>query len=173
MTERQYPPCQGCGGPHRFDTSVPSPLWNTTIRAAGLPDFLCLNCIVAAFVRANAPGFTAELYGDPVNRPDGFPMIEVRIGKREIGDSYGDLQLSVREHQEALRACAETGGQIIAQLAEARTDIAWLRAYVLRDGIQEHAREHVRCKHDEPFEVCGWSSCKKRREVLAATELKS
>lgn len=57
------PPCQQCGGPHRFDTSVPSEAWNRVIRAAGLPDYLCAACVLAAFVRAGEP-LDATLCGD-------------------------------------------------------------------------------------------------------------
>jgi hypothetical protein len=67
------PPCNGCGGPHPFDTSVPSVRWNAVIRKAGLPDYLCLTCIVSAFVRAGE-SFTAELIGE--EHP--FEPIEVR-----------------------------------------------------------------------------------------------
>lgn len=63
-------PCAGCGGPHDFDTSVPSVMWNAVIRAKGLPEYLCTTCIVREFVRANL-GFTAtlwneEFYGVPI-----------------------------------------------------------------------------------------------------------
>lgn len=54
--------CGLCGGPHRFDTSVPSALWNAVVRARGLPDYLCTTCVVEAFATANA-SFPAELYG--------------------------------------------------------------------------------------------------------------
>jgi hypothetical protein len=60
------PPCGGCGGPHPFDTSVPSVLWNRVVRAAGLSDYLCLTCIVSAFAQAGE-GFTAELWGASFN----------------------------------------------------------------------------------------------------------
>jgi len=56
------PPCALCGGPHPFDTTVPSVRWNHVIRRAGLPDYLCLTCIVSAFVQAGE-SFTAELIG--------------------------------------------------------------------------------------------------------------
>lgn len=56
------PMCAGCGGPHPFDTTIPSPIWNRVIRGAGLPDYLCLTCIVQAFAVAGE-GFTAQLWG--------------------------------------------------------------------------------------------------------------
>lgn len=69
------PPCRGCGGPHPFDTSVPSPIWNRVIRGGGLPDYLCTTCIVAAFVRAGE-GFCCTLYGGDFH---GVP-VEIRVG---------------------------------------------------------------------------------------------
>jgi len=68
------PCCSGCGGPHPFDTTVPSVVWNAVIRANHLPDYLCLTCIVAAFVRVNR-SFTANLIGGGFH---GIP-IEVRV----------------------------------------------------------------------------------------------
>lgn len=71
--DRAAPPCQLCGGPHPFDTSVPSDRWNAVIRAKNLPDYLCLICIVQAFGE-EGKSFTATLWGD-------FPgqmVIEVR-----------------------------------------------------------------------------------------------
>lgn len=82
------PPCQGCGGPHPFDTSVPSPAWNRVIRERGLPDYLCTTCIVAAFVAAGE-SFEAELYGESF---DGLvPVIRVEVSDRPYGSTYGDL----------------------------------------------------------------------------------
>jgi hypothetical protein len=49
-------------------------VWNAVIRANHLPDYLCLTCIVAAFVRAGQ-SFTAELVGGGFHRVP----IEVRI----------------------------------------------------------------------------------------------
>jgi hypothetical protein len=68
------PPCMGCGGPHPFDTSVPSPLWNRVIRDGGLQDYLCTTCIVQAFVAAGV-SFEATLWGGAF---DGH-SIEVRV----------------------------------------------------------------------------------------------
>jgi hypothetical protein len=74
LTEQPPLKCEGCGGPHRFDTSVPSVVWNEVIRARGLSDFLCTNCILEAFAKAGK-SFTAQLYGEGLN---GLPM-EFRI----------------------------------------------------------------------------------------------
>ncbi len=55
------PLCNGCGGPHPFDTSIPSVVWNRVIRKGGLPDYLCTTCIVRAFALAGV-SFTATLW---------------------------------------------------------------------------------------------------------------
>lgn len=48
-------PCQQCGGPHPFDTSIPGHIWNKIIRPQGLPDYLCLT--YCAFLCDNRPKF--------------------------------------------------------------------------------------------------------------------
>lgn len=55
------PVCSGCGGPHPFDTSIPSVVWNRVIRDGGLPDYLCTTCIIRAFALAGV-SFTATLW---------------------------------------------------------------------------------------------------------------
>ncbi len=70
----ERPKCQDCGGPHQFDMSVPSVVWNHCIRAAGLPDYLCATCILRAFAR-KGESFTATLWSDELH---GVP-IEVRV----------------------------------------------------------------------------------------------
>lgn len=59
-------PCALCGGPHDFDTSVPSDAWNRIIRAKGLPEYLCMTCIVREFVK-DGEGFTATLWNEEFN----------------------------------------------------------------------------------------------------------
>jgi hypothetical protein len=67
--------CGGCGGPHRFDTSVPSVLWNRVIRSQGISEFLCTSCIVREFARAGV-SFTATLWSDEFH---GLPIaVEVK-----------------------------------------------------------------------------------------------
>lgn len=61
--------CGGCGGPHRFDTSVPSVLWNRVIRSQGLSEYLCAACIVREFAKAGV-SFTAT----PTKRISGTPQ---------------------------------------------------------------------------------------------------
>ena len=77
------PPCGGCGGPHPFDTVVPSVVWNSVIRAQGLSDYLCATCIIKAFV-VKGDSFTAELWGDDL--PPGV-TIEIRVGGRIADDA--------------------------------------------------------------------------------------
>lgn len=91
--QRGYLPCGNCGGPHRFDTSVPSVVWNDVIRRRGLSEYLCLNCIVREFVRARR-SFTATLWGDCLG---GFP-IEIRIGGKVATDAA-----AISEENTALR----------------------------------------------------------------------
>lgn len=58
-----HPPCNECGGPHQFDTSLPSEQWNRVIRAQGLGDYLCTNCILKAFA-LQGESFAATLWSD-------------------------------------------------------------------------------------------------------------
>lgn len=128
------PPCMGCGGPHRFDTSIPSALWNKVIRGADLPDYLCTSCIVAAFVRAGV-SFTAELYGEPVNRPGDVPTIAVQVGAVPWDDTEGDREDLVR------RRLAEAVIEIIrAQPYAADTNVGTRQQWV-KDEIERQVRE--------------------------------
>jgi hypothetical protein len=88
--------CGGCGGPHQFDTSVPSVLWNRVVRPLGGSEYLCTSCVLKAFARAGV-SFTAELYGDGFG---GLP-IEVRIADQaatsaaEINDENNNLRAAL------------------------------------------------------------------------------
>lgn len=73
--------CQSCGGPHQFDTSVPSQQWNEVIRASGLPEHLCLTCIVREFVSVGKD-VTAELWGGKFNGE----RIEIRLAELKAGE---------------------------------------------------------------------------------------
>lgn len=86
--------CGGCGGPHRFDTSVPSVLWNRVVRAAGLADYLCATCVVRAFAKAGV-SFTATLYGDDF---DGLPI------SVEINGATSTAAHEIQEQNNSLRA---------------------------------------------------------------------
>lgn len=76
------PTCSGCGGPHPFDTTVPSVVWNAVIRSKHLPDYLCLTCIVKVFA-AEGRSFTAELVGDGLHTVP----IEVRVNDAVAQDA--------------------------------------------------------------------------------------
>lgn len=70
--------CGRCGGPHRFDTSVPSPLWNAVVRAQGLSEYLCASCVLEVFVLAGE-SFTATLWSDDLKGD----TVEVLVHSRE------------------------------------------------------------------------------------------
>ena len=86
-------PCGGCGGPHNFDTSVPSVVWNEVIRAKGGSEYLCLTCIVREFAKVGR-SFTATLYGASLD----LTKIEVRVGGQVAEDAY-----KIQEENNALR----------------------------------------------------------------------
>lgn len=94
--------CQGCGGVYRFDTTISSAVWNVVIRAAGLPEYLCLACIVAAFVKADQ-SFCATLYGAPFDRLPRPPVIEVRVNSQPprdaamVSEENNALRIRIRE----------------------------------------------------------------------------
>ena len=73
-------PCSDCGGPHQFDTSVPSVIWNAVMRKDGRegPEYICTTCIVREFALAGV-SFVAELYGGGFS---GLP-IEIHINSED------------------------------------------------------------------------------------------
>jgi hypothetical protein len=85
--------CGSCGGPHQFDTSVPSVIWNQVIRAQGLSEYLCTTCIVREFARAGR-NFTAALYGAGFH---GLP-IEIQVDNAVAQDAH-----LIQEENNALR----------------------------------------------------------------------
>jgi hypothetical protein len=89
--------CGGCGGPHPFDTSVPSVRWNAVIRSQELDEYLCLTCIVKAFAQCGE-SFTATLWGGEFN---GLPIEVVINGKNAtdaaaISDENTSLRAQLR-----------------------------------------------------------------------------
>ncbi len=97
--QAERPPCSGCGGPHPFDTTVPSVRWNAVIRKAGLPEYLCLTCIVSAFVKAGE-SFTAELIGGEHN----FEPIEIRTRPlKTVADLHASM-LTVEQRKHLTKA---------------------------------------------------------------------
>jgi hypothetical protein len=101
LANENNPSCSGCGGPHPFDTTVPSVVWNDVIRKEGLPDYLCLACIVSAFVLAGKR-FTADLVGGGFH----FVPIEIRVRSQEaidaqvISEENTRLRAHIRELEE-------------------------------------------------------------------------
>lgn len=104
--------CLSCHGPHLFDTSVPSPLWNRVIRENGLPEYLCASCVIKAFVQART-SFIAELYGPDVDGEQ-VPRIAVAVDEIPVTDSYGHLQAANRELQERIRELEAERERILA-----------------------------------------------------------
>lgn len=99
LNNGRYLPCGGCGGPHRYDTSVPSVLWNKVVRARGFSDYLCATCILEVFAKAGeGVSFHAQLYGA------GFAgtHVEVRINGKEseavarLQDENNRLRVALR-----------------------------------------------------------------------------
>lgn len=123
------PKCSGCGGPHRFDTSLPSPQWNRCIRGVGLSDHLCTSCILLALIDAGE-SFFATLWGPKLN---GVP-IEVRINGAEaqtfketeehLMDRIGSLVNERDEALSALRAQSARIAELQSALADARRTAA-------------------------------------------------
>lgn len=100
--------CGGCGGPHRFDTSVPSVLWNRVIRSLGISEYLCLTCILRAFARAGI-SFTATLWGDGF---DGLPIaVEVNgavsRAVHELNEENNRLRSTLSEVYDRCRAALD------------------------------------------------------------------
>ncbi len=81
--------CDGCQGVYRFDTSVPSVLWNRVMRADGVErsELLCAACIVRVFAKAGE-SFTATLFGDGFNGV----RIEVQINARRRHSCMSELK---------------------------------------------------------------------------------
>jgi hypothetical protein len=100
VKKNRAPACRGCGGPHPFDTSVPSHLWNEVIRGHKLPDYLCPACIIAEFARRGV-SFSATLWGKYKGRWFHGVPIEVRVGgraakvRRQLEEENNDLRASL------------------------------------------------------------------------------
>lgn len=89
--------CGGCGGPYRYDVSIPSVLWNRVIRAHGGSEYLCATCILQKFALAGVP-FTAELSSAELN---GVPIEVIVDGEtastvREVNEENNALRVSLR-----------------------------------------------------------------------------
>lgn len=131
------PPCAKCGGPHPFDTSIPSPTWNAVIRAAELPDYLCLPCIVKAFIAAGQ-SFTATLFSDTMNGDE----IEVTVNSalcqdvERLSEENNRFRLAERERSTLdglTRHYVSSDGSLVtvdAHIARDRTGAVYLAADV-------------------------------------------
>lgn len=93
--------CGKCAGPYRYDTSVPSVLWNRVVRAKGGSEYLCASCVLEAFAAAGV-GFAAELYGGGFH---GLPIAvaidseDAQVAK-QIQDENNQLRFELREQIE-------------------------------------------------------------------------
>ncbi len=110
--------CLGCGGPHRYDATVPSPLWNRVVRAAGGPEHLCAACVLLAFARAGE-GFTATLWGVGL---DGV-AITVGVGARDaLGRAVASAVQALETENTALRAELGAGAEATRALRTALSE---------------------------------------------------
>lgn len=103
------PRCVRCGGPHPFDTVVPSVRWNAVIREAGWADYLCATCVLTAFARAGQ-SFTAQLWGDEF---DGLSVV-ITIG----GQPAIDAALVSEENTKLRADVAELRAALASQPSE-------------------------------------------------------
>jgi hypothetical protein len=90
-------------------------VWNRVIRANGLPDYLCLTCIVHAFA-SRGESFTADLVGETIK----FVPIAVEVNGKAATDA-SDVQeennrLRWRLHE--LGVAGEAAGPAEAEISE-------------------------------------------------------
>lgn len=130
------PRCARCGGPHPFDTTVPSVRWNAVIRAHGLAEYLCLTCIVRAFAKSGE-SFTATLWGDGFG---GLP-ISVAINGRQAQDAaaISEENTALRSSLFAIRAADKPVREWIAQKSKSCTPNMrkYIRALLSAIGPEE------------------------------------
>lgn len=127
-------PCAQCGGPHDFDTSIPSAVWNKVIRAQGLPEYLCTTCIVREFAKAGE-SFTAQLWNEEFN---GVP-IEVIINGKNANDAV---------------AVSDENNELRNQLAAQRETITGLRGRIVAEELASAAlQSELEGERDEKAEL--------------------
>lgn len=114
-------PCHRCGGPHQFDTSVPSVEWNEVIRGSGLPDYLCLSCIVLAFGSVGR-GVHVTLWGGPFH---GLPLA-LHFNSRRAQSTA-----RVQDENNRLRALVKEG-----QSSEAKVQALEAREQAIREALK-------------------------------------
>ena len=151
-------------GPHRFDTTVPSVLWNRVIRARGDNEYLCTTCIVRAFARAGV-SFTAVLYGDDF--PGGLPIaVEINgalaVAAYELGEQNNTLRAALDE----LRQLATRDSCTRRRVPGARY-FGWHRlpmtsgpsvAFPENPFCQRHFHQVVGPEHEEGPHALTWQS---------------
>lgn len=152
--------CGQCGGPHDFDTSIPSVVWNQVIRARGLSDYLCMACIIREFARVGQ-GFTATLWSEEFN---GIP-IEVIVN----GQNAKDASL-IQEENNSLRNQINDASQSIVNEADKVGQLMQTAATAMRDVCVEK----VKALPDYPASCDVWvqqgCTCSFRAEVIKALE---
>lgn len=116
--------CGGCNGPHPYDTTIPSAVWNAIIRAQNLPDYLCLTCIVRAFALAGQ-GFTATLWDADLKGM----AVEFRIGGWVAEDAVivQDENNRLRYARQAAEARAARYRKALEEIADT-FEIDWAEA---------------------------------------------
>lgn len=156
------PPCVKCGGPHPFDTSLPSVMWNRVIRKQGheLPDYLCATCILDAFAKARQ-SFTARLWGE------GFHglRIEVQIESRAALDAA-----AIQDENNGLRYSL---GFLTGQLEKVRAELVLARSAGTRDlNLRLGEANRNLCKRVEELEAERDAALSEvlRQAALAAAE---
>lgn len=123
-TENAADVCAGCGGAYRFDTVVPNVVWNSVIRAAGMPEYLCTTCIVRAFAKAGV-SFTAELWGEEFN---GLP-VAVHFNSRSarfaqlLSNENTTLRHGLSEAERACKTLRERTDQHAQEIASLRKQL--------------------------------------------------
>lgn len=103
--------CHACLGVHAFDTSIASPLWNVVVRGAGLPDYLCLLCVVRVFAGARR-AFSALLYGPGVSGGEVVFYPEARVAVRYCAPCHDSGFVEVQGGYE-MRACPDCNGATV------------------------------------------------------------
>lgn len=131
--------CAGCGGPHDFDTSIPTTVWNRVIRAQNLPEYLCTTCIVREFVKADE-GVTAQLWGDGFNGVS----IEVVVNGKNANDAteVSEENQRLRVQIEKLREDVDAGLAISGSFFEALKPLNLTHINVANPGV--HVTEVLR-----------------------------
>ena len=125
------PRCGGCGGPHEFDTSVPSVLWNRIVRPIGGSEYLCAACVLKTFAHQRV-SFTAVLYGA------GFEDLPIAV---EIDGQTARMANDLQEEINTRRASAEISFASLRALEAQWREVAETRQ-------PRHGRDLRRCAAD-------------------------